>query len=123
MKIIYSFIYFLTFIVSIQAIADSLLYQDKKLEVNDSLLNYKSRNISFSTSVKTCKNEILKTYLDKFIPPDKKKLDKLKEKKMPVIYQLNGKSLSTHQGSKIHGELEGIGKNIMLLKFKLENKC
>lgn len=116
-------LYSLTLSFALQTMADTLSYKDKKLIFKDKQLSYQASNLNFMVPVSKCRSSEIKSYFKKFNSSEKNKLDLLKEKKWPVSYQLNGKSLTTHQGSKIHSELDSIGKKIMLLKFKVEKKC
>lgn len=116
-------LYLLLLSCTFNVLAESVVFEDKKLMFENKTLRYKSSNINFEVPVRECHNKIIESYLKKFTPIKKSKMDMAKELKKPVNYTLNGKALKTNQASKINGELESISKQVMLLKFKVEKKC
>ena len=105
------------------AFGSSLKYDSQKVTAVEKSLQYKSPKINFSTKISPCTEKLIFNYFQEFEQKKQNKLDELKTKKAPVSYTLNDKELKTYKGSRTHHKLEAIGKDILLLKYRVEKKC
>ena len=117
------FFSFILMVGSISSFAESLRYQDINLNLEGNVFTYQSKNLSFSRDIKTCARKVILEYMNQFSVKELSKLEKMKLSKNPVIFFKNNASIKTYQGSKLHLKLDSISKKILLLKYRVENKC